>query len=246
MPSSSRLPEGALPGHRRRPVGLLLEEVEGCLTSHYAAAVDIMPRPTPGRDRLLELGAGHCEIAQVLRRQGWQVHTADLQEACVAEAIALGFPATRLDLNDRLPFADGAFDLVVMLEVIEHVVRAERALREIWRVLSPGGQLLLSTPNHAFYKSRIRMLKGRPLGMEGEHFRFFVKSQLESLLQAKGFRITGRNSSGHLPLMDGRWMRRLLGRRRVLCRIPEWLEGSCAINFVWLVERVPLHPGRLS
>jgi 2-polyprenyl-3-methyl-5-hydroxy-6-metoxy-1,4-benzoquinol methylase len=186
---------------------------------------------------LLELGAGHCEIARVLRRQGWQVHTADLREERVAEAIALGFPATRLDLNEGLPFADGAFDWVVMLEVIEHVVRAERALEEIRRVLSPRGHLLLSTPNHAFYKSRIRALKGRPLGMEGDHYRFFVKVQLESLLAAKGLRIQARNSSGHLPLLDSRGMRTLLQRRRVLCRIPEWLESFCAINFVWLAER---------
>lgn len=237
MPSRSRLPEAVLSRQRRHPVGLLPEEVEGCLTSHYAAALELVPHPVPGRDRLLELGAGHCEIARVLRRQGWQVHTADVREERVAEAIALGFPATRLDLNEGLPFPDGAFDLVVMLEVLEHVVRAERALGEIWRVLSPGGRLLLSTPNHAFYKSRMRALKGRPLGMEGEHYRFFVKVQLESLLAAAGFRIVERNSSGHLPLLDGRWVRKLLRRKRVLCRIPERLESFCAINFVWLVDR---------
>ncbi len=245
MPTRTRLLERVLPGQARRPLGLLLEEVEGCLTSHYAAALELMPRPTSGRDRLLELGAGHCEIARVLRRQGWQVHTADLQQDCVAEAIALGFPATRLDLNEGVPFPDGAFDLVVMLEVIEHVVRAERALGEIWRVLSPGGHLLLSTPNHAFYKSRIRALKGRPLGMEGEHYRFFVKAQLESLLSTTGFRILARNSSGHLPLLDSRWMRKLLQRKRVLCRIPEWLESMCAINFIWLAERLRRRDKRL-
>jgi hypothetical protein len=58
------------------------------------------------------------------------------------------------------------------------------------------------------------------------------------LLAAQGFRIVNRNSSGHLLLMDGRWMRRFLRRQRVLCRIPEWLESSFAINFVWLAERV--------
>lgn len=237
MPTRSRLLGGVLPEHSRRPLGLLPEEVDGCLTSHYAAALELLPLPHPGQTRLLDLGAGHCEIAQILRSQGWQVHTADLQEDCVEEAIALGFPATRLDLNERLPFADGAFDRVVMLEVIEHVVRAERALGEIWRVLSPSCHLLLSTPNHAFYKSRIRALKGRALGMEGEHFRFFVKVQLESLLTATGFRILARNSSGHLPLLDGRWVRKLLRRKRVLCRIPQWLESFCAINFVWLAER---------
>ncbi len=187
---------------------------------------------------MLELGAGHCEVARLLRQQGWHVHAADLDESCVAEAVGLGFPASQLDLNQALPFTGAAFDFVLMLEVIEHVVRAEFALQEVARVLTRGGRLLLSTPNHAFYKSRIRALRGRPLGMEGVHYRFFVKRQLEALLAETGFRITGRNSSGHLPLMDGRWVRRLLGRKRVLCRIPERLEAPFAINFVWLADRV--------
>ena len=216
---------------------LLPDEVQGHLTSHYAAALELMPSPSAGRSRLLELGAGHCEVAQMLRVRGWHVHAADIEDSCVAEATAFGFPATRLDLNEPLPFSDGSFGFVVMLEVIEHVVRAEAALGEVARVLLPGGQLLLTTPNHAFYKSRIRMLKGRPLGMEGDHVRFFVKAQLESLLAAKGFQIAARNSSGHLPLTDGRWVRKLLMRKRVLCRVPEWLESSCAINFVWLLDR---------
>ncbi len=215
---------------------LLSDEVEGSSASHYAAAMELAPAPGREEDKLLELGAGHCEIARIFRSRGWQVHTADIQESCVAEALALGFSATRLDLNEGLPYPDGAFHFVVMLEVIEHVVRAEFALGEVARVLTPGGRLLLSTPNHAFYKSRIRGLKGRPLGMEGDHVRFFVKSQLESLLAQKGFRIIGRNSSGHFPLTDSRWVRRLLARR-VLFRIPERLEPLCAINFVWLADK---------
>jgi len=217
---------------------LLPEEVQGSLTSHFAAALELVPSPQVGRSRLLELGAGHCEIARMLRGRGWEVHAADIDAACVAEARLLGLPATRLDLNEPLPFPARSFDFVVMLEVIEHVVQAEAALGEIARVLTSGGQLLLTTPNHGFYKSRIRMLKGRPLGMEGEHVRFFVKAQLESLLAARGFRIAARNSSGHPPLMDGRWVRRLLKKECVLCRVPGWLESTCAINFVWLVQRV--------
>ena len=225
-----------------RRTGLLPDVVEGSLTSHYAAALELMPAPSPGQMKLLELGAGHCEIARILHGRGWDVHTGDIQESCVTEAMAQGFPATRLDLNEALPYPDGAFHFVVMLEVIEHVVRAEFALSEVVRVLSPGGRLLLSTPNHAFYKSRIRMLKGRPLGMEGEHFRFFVKTQLESLFEKNGLRIIGRNSSGHPPFMDGRWVRRLLGRKRVLFRTSERLESLCAINFVWLAEKGWLPP----
>jgi 2-polyprenyl-3-methyl-5-hydroxy-6-metoxy-1,4-benzoquinol methylase len=216
--------------------GLLESEVRGAPATHYAAALELAPAPNAGA-RLLELGAGHCEMARLFRERGWRVHTADLEPACVREAAGLGFPSVQVDLNDGLPFADAALDLVVMLEVLEHVLRAEVALAEVARVLRPGGRLLLSTPNHAFYKSRVRMLKGRPLGMEGEHVRFFVKAQLERLLAERGLRLVDRNSSGHLPLMDSRPLRRLLGRPRVLCRIPARLEASCALNFVWLAER---------
>ena len=177
---------------------LLPDVVQGHATSHYAAALEILPSPQSGHSRLLEPGAGHCEVAQMLRSLGWDVHSAEIDDRCVADAGALGFPATRLDLNAPLPFPDGSCDFVAMLVVIEHVVRAEAALGEVARVLSPGGRLLLTTPNHAFYKSRLRMLKGRSLGMEGDHVRFFVKAQLESLLAAAGFRITARNSAGHL------------------------------------------------
>ena len=118
---------------------LLPEEVQGSLTSHFAAALELVPSPQVGRSRLLELGAGHCEIARMLRNRGWEVHAADIDAACVAEARLLGLPATRLDLNEPLPFPARSFDFVVMFEVIEHVVRAEAALGQITWVLTSGG-----------------------------------------------------------------------------------------------------------
>jgi SAM-dependent methyltransferase len=47
----------------------------------------------------------------------------------------------------RLPFADAAFDAVTMFDVIEHVPDDQGAIAEAWRVLRPGGVLLLSTPH---------------------------------------------------------------------------------------------------
>ncbi len=50
-----------------------------------------------------------------------------------------------------LPYGDGAFDLVVAFEVIEHLEDWRDFLREVRRVLAPAGQFIVSTPNRLYY-----------------------------------------------------------------------------------------------
>jgi SAM-dependent methyltransferase len=50
-----------------------------------------------------------------------------------------------------LPYGDGAFDLVVAFEVIEHLADWRAFLQEVRRVLAPAGQLIVSTPNRLYY-----------------------------------------------------------------------------------------------
>jgi 2-polyprenyl-3-methyl-5-hydroxy-6-metoxy-1,4-benzoquinol methylase len=71
----------------------------------------------------------------------------DIDAATVAHAREThGIDAREGDVS-RLPFDDGTFDLVVSFETIEHVAGPEQALDEFRRVLSPGGMLVVSTPN---------------------------------------------------------------------------------------------------
>ncbi|HEY6796931.1 MAG TPA: class I SAM-dependent methyltransferase [Kineosporiaceae bacterium] len=71
------------------------------------------------------------------------------------------------DVTGPLPFATGHFDCVVAGEIIEHVPHPDALLREIRRVLRPGGHLVLSTPNLVSWANRILVPFGvQPLATE--------------------------------------------------------------------------------
>lgn len=88
----------------------------------------------------------------------------------IDRARALGFDAVGADINTerpdyvycdmeaRLPFDDGAFDVTVSMEGIEHLVGQSQFLRELVRVTRPGGHIVISTPNTANFYSRLKFL----------------------------------------------------------------------------------------
>ena len=83
--------------------------------------------------------------------------------------------------GEALPFVDEAFDLICALEIVEHVPDDRSLLREIGRVLKPGGRFLFSVPLHMAYWTRHDVLAG--------HIRRYDPSALESLLPLYGLSI---------------------------------------------------------
>lgn len=67
-------------------------------------------------------------------------------------------PCDRADLHEGLPYPDRSFDVVVSVEVWEHVENPYRLLREVRRVLRPGGRFVFTTPNVLHMASRVRTL----------------------------------------------------------------------------------------
>ncbi|GAB4269186.1 class I SAM-dependent methyltransferase [Deferrisoma sp.] len=203
----------------------------------YPACRKAAPRPSGPGERLLDLGCGQGEMARFFRDLGYEVVGVDVAEANVEKLRSLGFEARRADLNQPLPFPDAFADGVSLLDVIEHVVKAEQLVAECWRVLRPGGWFLLSTPNHAFYKRRLRALAGRPPDEEGYHFRFFIRRKLRALVEREGFRIERRCSIGYYPLMNRVLLRRMRGLQKLRVPVPTWMETLFAENFVWLLRK---------
>jgi len=97
--------------------------------------------------------------------------------------------------EDTFPYADASFDIVACCEVIEHLLMDPlRSLREIHRVLAPGGTLVLTTPNAGRLENVIALVQGRNIydpysgfGPYGRHNREFIPRELFRLLDFAGF-----------------------------------------------------------
>ena len=99
-------------------------------------------------------------------------------------------------MTARLPFEDSSADIVLAGEIVEHIVDTESFLREIHRVLRPGGAVLLSTPNILWWKHRLALLAGRypdaldyrtRYGDDFGHVRIFTPKLMRGLLEETGF-----------------------------------------------------------
>jgi len=107
-----------------------------------------------GSDGLLSL-----EMAGILGAK--KAHIVDISDEALAIAASKGLQTHNVDLNSQsLPFPDDYFDLVTMIEVLEHLVDTDHALREVHRVLRPNGYIFISTPNMASWRNRLLLLLG--------------------------------------------------------------------------------------
>ena len=95
--------------------------------------------------RVLDVGPRDGYIMGVLERHGAAVSGLELSPPAVEYARAHGHDVLQGDVR-AMPFGDGEFDLVNCLHVLEHVPEPEAALREMWRVVKPGGYLYVVVP----------------------------------------------------------------------------------------------------
>lgn len=147
---------------------------------------------------VLDIGCGTGVNARDLAAKGHTVTGIDISPVAIEKFRAAGFDGQVCDIAHGTPFPDAAFDMVFASEVIEHLSDTPAFLAEITRLLRPGGSLVLSTPNSAFWAYRLLGVLGRTLTevQHPGHVRFFSKRGLTRHLEAAGFkdvRVAGRN-----------------------------------------------------
>src|SRR4051794_14457807 len=95
---------------------------------------------------LVDAGCGGGLLAPHVERLGYRHVGVDLRRAGLEQSAARGVTPVRGDVT-ALPLADGAADVVVAGEILEHVTDLQAAVAELCRVLRPGGLLVLDTVN---------------------------------------------------------------------------------------------------
>ncbi|GAB3128610.1 class I SAM-dependent methyltransferase [Tsukamurella serpentis] len=147
----------------------------------------------PGR-AVLEAGSGEGYGAAMLAAAGARVTALDYDESAVAHVKAAYPAVTMLHGNlDELPLGDSSMDAVVNFQVIEHLWDQPRFLREVARVLRPGGELAISTPN------RITFSPGRDTPLNPFHTRELNSGELTELLEQAGLEVTEKLGVFHGP-----------------------------------------------
>ena len=138
-----------------------------------------------GRGRLLEVGAGSGAFVRVALARGWKVDATEVSESGLQALRATGATVFAGDLGSG-NYRDAQFDLVVSVEVIEHLPAPLDHVREMWRVTRPGGLLVLTTPNFNGLSRRYLGIRWRVI--DPEHLGYFTRLTLLRLLRDVGYK----------------------------------------------------------
>lgn len=158
---------------------------------------------TDKENQILEVGSAPFQMTWLLQKLGYKVTGLDIDPGrftAFIEEHGLNILSCNID-NESIPVEDQHFDVALFMEVFEHLrINPIDSLKEIHRVIKPGGKLILSTPNLNSFPARAKVLLGKgfdnpykefsklkQLGHMG-HVREYTPEQVKEFLIGTGFK----------------------------------------------------------
>lgn len=206
------LPLRSIPGLRR---------LYGWLTDDWTQPVPSAPAISGSLPRALEIGCSTGRYLRKLEESGWQVSGVELCERPAELAVAAGLDV-RCGTLEQAGFTAESFDLVAAWMVLEHVPRPLETLREVQRVLRPGGQVLLGVPNAGCWQRVVFGSNWYCLDLP-RHLQHFRGDSLRRLAAASGLEVVSIRHHRLLSAVVGSAgiaVRRVCGESR----LTRWLQ----------------------
>lgn len=164
----------------------------------------------PGR--LLDVGCGTGTFLRQAKLQGWEVAGTELSRAGANAARSQELRVHEGEIWEA-DFPEASFDLVTCWHVIEHVADPRRVLEEMYRLLHPGGWIVLATPNleDRIFRAAYLLARGRRprLYEPGErevHLYFFSAATLGRLTSSVGFTDISIGLDRGAAAQRGKWL----------------------------------------
>jgi len=136
----------------------------------------LLDLPTTGR--LLDVGGGTGRVARSLRDQAGQVVLADVSLGMLRVAACIPGLQPAASASERLPYPDGSFSRALIVDALHHVEDHAQTAAEMWRVLQPGGRILVIEPDIRVFAVKLIALAEKLLLMRSH---FLAPDQIAAL-----------------------------------------------------------------
>lgn len=196
---------------KRHGSGITVAAPELAAGNHRYSAAYRYLNANPGR-RVLEMGYGGTGIIENLAPLAGHYEIVDIIDRFAGQTRPANLTLHIANLDNRFPFEDARFDVVIAMMVIEHLYDPFHAFAEVARVAKPGAAVFVNLPNVASLRCRLDLLRGRlPMTStpdwfelrewDGGHLHYFTMQTVEQLAQLSGLKLVAVQPVGSMPAL---------------------------------------------